>query len=500
MPHPGGLKLVRLPRKKLVRQAKTGEEVDASSLLGRFDSNQYLLGAEPPRSTRDERKFFMNMSRFVEKDFVTSGSENGKREDRDRARSRARDSSRPKRETSTSQRDRDDPREKPPRGDRERDEHRRDKDEARRDRENDAEDDPRRWRDDGKRDERMAARRERERGRDKDNNWEGGADKRWGAGDDREGRYKRTGRERRTGNAADEVKEKEDRREKEREKEKEPAWMDTYVPNENMSGILGGQGPNGELDGIQAWKKGMKEKESKEKDTTISTLSKESGLEKPALPALPENVDEIQLFKFLMKQEEEKKRTEAATDSGEHISLAAGKSEDLTNSTQLCPPDTDNGMCHSFGAKDRPLMLDFIFIRMVYIVLFSAFHKAQPVQFPFRNKLPTPVENPSSQDSPSGFPFTMKDLDKALPTAEPSAEQATLPIKLATAGGAPDSFQRVAIKQSGDFDASFQPPPGSRLLAFARPPVKNGSSGNTLNSLQVLNGKMVHFSFSACLS
>lgn len=52
----GGLKLERLERKKLVRQAKIGEEVDASSLLLTQLSYILFLGAEP-RPGREDRKF-----------------------------------------------------------------------------------------------------------------------------------------------------------------------------------------------------------------------------------------------------------------------------------------------------------------------------------------------------------------------------------------------------------------------------------------------------------
>src|SRR6267378_1500587 len=107
------------------------------------------------------------------------GAENGRREDRDRARSQVRDSSRAKRESSPSRRDRerDEPRERTLRTDRERDDYRRD--DSRRDREVETEDDPRRWRDDGKREERLVTRRERARDKgNQDGHWEGSTDRR----------------------------------------------------------------------------------------------------------------------------------------------------------------------------------------------------------------------------------------------------------------------------------------------------------------------------------
>lgn len=74
--------------------------------------------------------------------------------------------------------------------------------------------------------------------------------------------------------------------------------MDTYVPTTTSSGILGGQTEDGELDGIQAWKKNMKEKEQKEKDKEMLANSKTSNGPSKS------GVDEIQLFKMMMKQEQ----------------------------------------------------------------------------------------------------------------------------------------------------------------------------------------------------
>lgn len=255
--------------------------------------------------------------------YLPLGSENGRRdrEDRDGARSRPRDSSRSKRDASTSRRD--EPRERA--RDRDRDD-RRDASRSRRDREED--DDPRHWRDDGKRDERMAARRERERARNQDRESD---DRRWTPGDDRDGgRYKRTAaRDRKSGNAGNDGRDKDDRR----EKEKEPAWMDTYIPNESSSGILGGQAQNGELDGIQAWKKGLKEKEVKDNNgsTNVSSSSKttaDPGASPSDLVGKP--LDEIQIFRMLMKKEEDKKRLEeSSTVVGEASGMISSKESDV---------------------------------------------------------------------------------------------------------------------------------------------------------------------------
>ena len=243
----------------------------------------------------------------------SQGSDTSRKERDERARSRPRDSSTIRRDPSIStkeQRDREDGRERGSRADRGRDDPRREKEDNGRDRdlEKDSDDDPRRWRDDGKRDERMAAKRgerDRDRARDKPVHEQGGStDRRWTAGEDRDGRYKRQpARDKR-----EDAKEREDRGG--RDREKEPAWMDTYVPSETGSGILGGKGDAGELDGIQAWKRGMKEKEEQEKASS-GFLEQENVLAAPE--AAEKQLDEIQLFKLMMKREESK-RTQ--TDSG----------------------------------------------------------------------------------------------------------------------------------------------------------------------------------------
>lgn len=158
-------------------------------------------------------------------------------------------------------------------------------------------DDSRRWRDDGKRDERMATRREREReDKDKDKDREN----RWHTTEDRDSRLKRAaGRDRKN---ADDGKDR-DRRD-DKDKEKEPAWMETYVPDAS-GGILGGRTADGEMDSIQAWKKVMKEKEEKDKACAAKDPS-------PDLPqdthGHPEpQMDEIQLFKMMIKREADRK-------------------------------------------------------------------------------------------------------------------------------------------------------------------------------------------------
>ncbi|KAI0639314.1 hypothetical protein C8Q77DRAFT_52401 [Trametes polyzona] len=317
-PHLSGTSTSRLAQATGTGRRAEGRE--GSKRKTGESSDDWRRGAEPNRAGRDDR---------------TDPSRRD-RETRDRPRSRVRDSSRPRREPSTTRRDRDRDREerdrpRDRRGDGDRDD-RRDKDDGtRRDRDDylrrdwddsydrdrhdyarrtkesdrDVEDDPRRWRDDGRRDERMAARRERERGWDR---FEDRDRERPSAGDDREARNRRgTGRDRRLG-ANDDAKDKEDRRDRDRDREAEPAWMETYVPTTPGGGILGGKTADGELDGIQAWKKGMKERERKEKGGDASADSSKNSNGAASSGEGP--MDEIQLFKLMMKREAEKKEGE----------------------------------------------------------------------------------------------------------------------------------------------------------------------------------------------
>ncbi|CAA7266597.1 unnamed protein product [Cyclocybe aegerita] len=419
--------------------SRRGETREAGKKKVGEASEDWRRGAEPPRSGREDR------------------AENGRRdrEDRERARSRARDPSRAKRELSSSrrERDRDEPRERLPRED-----NRRDKDESRRDREPDVDDDPRRWRDDGKRDERIAARRDRARN-SQDHTLD--TDRRWGPGDERDGRYKRTtGRERKSGNVGDENKEKEDRR----EKEKEPAWMDTYIPSESSPGILGGQAPSGELDGIQAWKKGMKEKETKEKEINSASSSKVMPATSASPPAAPERpaMDEIQLFKLLMKKEEEKKRTDESASALSNEGDQQGMRQRQRN------------------AGDEP---------QNPLIVSATLAKGEPSHpQPLQPILPPIDLSAMSLDAPSPFSLAPKEAilqssGRGLPQ---DSQDRNLP-RLFANSSTPE-LQANQGKQAVDFTTNNAgPPAGSRLLAM-RSGSKPGTSGNPIHNLPTLNG------------
>ncbi|KAI0669990.1 hypothetical protein C8Q78DRAFT_1139173 [Trametes maxima] len=322
-PHLSGTSTSRLGQSTTTGRRAEGR--DAPKKRTGESSDDWRRGAEPNRAGRDDKLTGRLGNDGARRD----------RETRDRPRSRVRDSSRPRRESSTTRRDRDrEDRDRPRdrRGDGDRDDRRDRDDNGRRDRDDylrrdwddpydrdfgrrakdvdrDTDDDPRRWRDDGRRDERMAARRERERGWDR---YEDRDRERPSAGDDRDARNRRgTGRDRRLGVTGDDTKDREDRRDRDRDREAEPAWMETYVPTTPGGGILGGKMADGELDGIQAWKKGMKEKERKEKGGDANVDGGSNGNSEQQGSSTGEGqMDEIQLFKLMMKREAEKKEGE----------------------------------------------------------------------------------------------------------------------------------------------------------------------------------------------
>ena len=342
----------------------------------------------------------------------------------------------------------------------------------------------------------MATRRaERERARDKpgqDHTLEATNDRRWTPADDRDGRYKRSSaRERKSGQLGDEG--KEDRKDREREKEKEPAWMDTYIPTDASPGILGGQIPGGELDGIQAWKKELKDKEVR--DHGSSSPHGQDTLGQPSSSTLPEPtekaMDEIQLFKLMMKREEEKKKLEDTSlpvllDDGECPQpsqqklrkMLEGMSESVSVLSKLkdaveSEPSSNTILSVSgFTNSDHPQNVPV----STSTVESSPVRPRSPLEV-----LSLAPEDTVSQSNPKfdhlqdrNPPFTLKPLSNTVPT---------------------EASQINLAKQTGDFSApqSFHPPPGSRLLAFARAQPKAAPNVNQATSLQTLNGMWLFY-------
>lgn len=243
------------------------------------------------------------------------------RRDRD-DRDRPRESSRQRESPNSSRRERDD-RERGDRRERDRDrDDNRNHDFLRRERDRDRfvdDDDSRKWRDDGKRDERVSQRRDKDR-QDRDEHSRERANddtprerELWVSPDETRGQ-KRAPRERRMGVGPPDSRDRDREDRKDREKEKEPAWMETYVPPPSSAGILGGKGFGNEVDSIQAWKKDMKEREMKAKGTAADSTNNamvpqatsdeaSKDVSSSTAPVPPEGqLDEIQLFKLMMKQ------------------------------------------------------------------------------------------------------------------------------------------------------------------------------------------------------
>ncbi|GLB36314.1 hypothetical protein LshimejAT787_0306020 [Lyophyllum shimeji] len=393
-------------------------------------SEDWRKGSEP-RSAREER------------------AENGRkdRDDRERARSRGRDSSRPRREPSTSRRDR------------EQEEFRRDRDREReRDLDRDIDDNPRRWRDDGKRDERIAARRaaERERLREKDSTLDPG-DRRWPV-EDRETRGKRpTGRERKAGPVTDDGKDRDERRDRERQREKEPAWMDTYIPPPSSAGILGGKAGDGELDGIQAWKKERKEKEMKDKVASSSVAGSGVGIQEPASIETQEAngkpLDEIQLFRLLMKREEEKKNIDAAKSSSSTV-------DSPVQPAMVTASSPSNGLTLDSPAQSYTPQPSGVSQPDVRTTSTTATPNSLLSLLGSKEPSSSSVSSEATPDGPK-VPSATSDRANNLPFLEISAQNTE--------------------RSPQDSVPQFNPPPGSRLLAFARASTLAPKS-STLNS------------------
>ncbi|TRM65781.1 hypothetical protein BD626DRAFT_566441 [Schizophyllum amplum] len=373
------------------------------------------------------------------------GSEPGRRDDRERQRSRVRDSSRPRREQSATRRDRDDRRDR--KDDRDYEDsrnHRRPKDE-------DDPDDPRRWRDDGKRDERIASRRDRFR---EERAWDDRRDRgdRWTVVEERDARSKRgTGRDRRNGDDPKDRDERKDRSERDRdhnrEKEKEPAWMDTYIPPPTSgAGILGAKTEDGELDGIQAWKKGMKEKEMKEKG---AAPAQEPSSRKTAPAAGGNGLDEIQLFRMMMKKEDDKKKMDgpSAEASPTIASVAPARVVEALPAASI-----------SVDTKMMPQTLSSATVASTA----------------------TGAITPSSSGLASLPPKPEVHLEDVLPaTSRLFPRQAT-----ATTSAEASPLESAAASPT----SALSPPAASRLLSFARAPVQakgaTGAPGSPANGIQ----------------
>ncbi|CDO72329.1 hypothetical protein BN946_scf184977.g26 [Trametes cinnabarina] len=333
----------------------------------------------------------------------------------------------------------------------------------------DGDDDPRRWRDDGRREERLAARRDRDRW----DRFEERDRERPSAGDDRDTRTRRTGaRERRFGGTNDDVKDREERRDRDKDREAEPAWMETYIPTTPGAGILGGKGPDGELDGIQAWKKGMKEKERKEKASDTAESSKVTpvnGAEQLGSSTAENVMDEIQLFKLMMKREAEKKETEKPQNGQQDL-----RPSGLSSSPSL----------HTSRSESAPLSV---------IVQQSSEGSKTSHSLTSERSSPHPASAPSpSHDGQPSLNVITSDigsiargsgslspaLDRALETSR------VMGPRLAQAASASSLAQPSEFASSNSSSSTFNPPAGSRVLAFkSRTPAAGSAQPTALNQI-----------------
>ncbi|KAK0233461.1 hypothetical protein IW262DRAFT_1477053 [Armillaria fumosa] len=416
--------------------ARRGEGRENGKKKAGETNEDWRRGGEPRRLGRDERS-----------------DTRGDRDERERPRSRVRDSSRSRRDPSASKRDREDR----DRRDRDRDENRRDgdRDDYRRGRDRDMDrdnDDPRRWRDDGKRDERMAMRRERDRERERDRRdkpghdqaWDSSNDRRWAPGDDRS--KKATGRDRKNG-----IEDGKDDRRGEREREKEPAWMDTYIPTSPSTGILGGKGADGELDGIQAWKKVMKEKEQRENKADQPSEDVKDTSDQTSPPE--KQLDEIQIFKMLMKREQEQKKLDQSSDVSSEL-----QSQDKA-ATEGASSESSTGKTTGRGAENAHVP--------------PSINTASTVQA---------VPNVTADSSVSLLSMFVSGEQSKQQSIHPDRENARTPTSSRL-------FPRPLNQDEAQADRSsvdplqpqpttvFNPPQGSRLLAFgSRAPTKPQTS------------------------
>ena len=427
----------------------------------------------------------------------SSGSDAARR-DRERPRSRVRDSSRSRRDPSNGRKDRDrEDRDRPRRRDDPDDDESRDlerywlrrdweirhrmrdmylrdhPDRHARDEDQDTDEDPRRWRDDGRRDERQSLRRERERDRNWDR-WESSHDRE--RMDDRDGRSKRAaGRDKRS-SALDDPKEKDER------KEKEPAWMETYVPTTPGGGILGGRGADGELDGIQAWKKGMKEREKKNQDSDEGGHQNDAppetlGQSSATAPSEDHPLDEIQMFKLMMKKEAARKESDnidagAPPTSEAPVTVSKDDSARECNITVTLNAIIDSPRAQSLGAPPTAEAAPQSVVSNAATTsndgtrLLSLLSQA--------SNDPAVLTQPTSTTPLSGI--ASSDIPPAVSRLFPAP---TTQVS-----------EKVTIDLSGPTASnhSFNPPAGSRLLAFgSRVVPSNVSASKPLQSESPMN-------------
>lgn len=274
--------------------------------------------------------------------------------------------------------------------------------------------------------------------------------------------------------------------------------METYIPTTPSGGILGGKGADGELDSIQAWKKGMKEKERKEKgEFTTDTKGSDSNgapgqTTSPTAPALPNPdspMDEIQLFKIMMKREAEKKEGEKVQNGHTNHALAESGPPGLSSSPSLQSQKSEGGSVA--GAFFRAPSTQFRIVERV---------TPDPAIVTQRSsEVPRALNHESNKSSPrpdfhtggnAGNPQSALPLDSTRPSqsSSPSFDRSSevsrvvgprlgqvtpgIPPSAANAHALPP----IDLSSPTSSTSTFNPPPGSRVLAL-KSRVPSGGSG-----------------------
>ncbi|KZT74709.1 hypothetical protein DAEQUDRAFT_760734 [Daedalea quercina L-15889] len=246
--------------------------------------------------------------------------------------------------------------------------------------------------------------------------------------------------------------------------EAEPAWMETYVPTTPGGGILGGQSADGELDGIQAWKKGMKEKERQEKESEAAATKASEDIKPAAAIAAstqPESqLDEIQLFKLMMKREAEKKENEQSSKenavpqstSEQNLSSLALAAAGINAPSQSVVDETQAiiNRAHADGlslAKSATTPDSSQSLLSVLIPSATSETISPSVS----------AKSSSLEPQPEGSRLL---ASRATSTLPPPPGVAAAPASLSSASSVDASSSNVSTP------STFNPPTGSRLLAF----------------------------------
>jgi hypothetical protein len=238
--------------------------------------------------------------------------------------------------------------------------------------------------------------------------------------------------------------------------------MDTYIPSSGSNGL--GRAP-GDLDGIQAFKREIKEREQKEQGT-VQDDDRCGDFEGKANTSEP-HLDEIQLFKLMMKREEQKKKADQSP-------LAAPS---LLADT---PSETKDSTPNDLSSTEA-----------------SAEHRTYPLPQPISSQLsaspPPPQAEPTPHDgsrvllsmlspqSSSVAPGVSAGAHESDISKEKPGGSRFFPKPISTDLPAPQALPKPSIEALSAVVTSTPhaaPPPGCRLLSFASK-TPQGSVGHT---------------------